>query len=151
MANLAGQFAGVVQLEVAASNASSLDAALHSLEGKGLRVTTTLGDPPTRGTDTELHRLQFVCQDHPGIVRDTSRTLVRNGVSIEDLFTDRVSGGFSGEQMFHASAQLRVPVNLEIGQLREELETHANELIADLTFDGAGLGRIGACWVRDGS
>ena len=135
MANLAGQFAGVFQLEVAAASVDALDAALHRLESTGLRVMTTLGDPQAYASERELHRLQLVCQDHPGIVRDTSRVLAKNGVSIEDLITDCVSGAFSNERMFQASAQLRVPDTLEIVRLREALEALANELMVDLTLD----------------
>ena len=135
MANLAGQFAGVFQLEVAEVSADALDAALHQLESTGLRVMTTRGETPAFATQTDLHRLQLVCQDHPGIVRDTSRVLARNGVSIEDLVTDCVSGAFSSERMFQATAQLRVPDKFEIARLREALEALANELMVDLTLD----------------
>ncbi|MDQ2917752.1 MAG: glycine cleavage system protein R [Pseudomonadota bacterium] len=135
MANLAGQFAGVFQVEVAVEKADALDAALHRRESTGLHVMTTRGDSQAVGAQTDLHRLELVCQDHPGIVRDTAGMLARNGVSIEDLTTDCVSGAFSGERMFQATAQLRVPENLEIARLREVLEALANELMVDLTLD----------------
>ena len=135
MANLAGQFAGVFQLEVAELSADALDAALHRLESTGLRVMTTHGDAPAFTTETDLHRMQLVCQDHPGIVRDTTLVLARHGVSIEDLVTDCVSTAFSSERMFQAWAQLRLPEGLEIGRLREALEALANEMMVDLTFD----------------
>ncbi len=135
MANLAGQFAGVFQLEVAKLGADALDAALHRLESTGLRVMTIHRDAPALATQADLHRMQLVCQDHPGIVRDTSRVLARLGVSIEDLATDCVSAAFSSERMFQAWAQLRLPEGLEIGSLREALEALANEMMVDLTFD----------------
>ena len=49
MARLAGQFAGIVQLQVDAARAAELEAALRELEAEGLRLSFERGDETAAG------------------------------------------------------------------------------------------------------
>jgi glycine cleavage system regulatory protein len=139
MANLVGQFAGIVHLDVPEANADPLIAALGELESLGLRVLVTKSAGTSTDPATHLLHLELVGQDHPGIVRDISRVFALHGASIEDLSTDCVSGSFSGENLFRAKAQLRLPPGSATVELRHALEALANELMVDVTLDeGAG-------------
>jgi glycine cleavage system regulatory protein len=134
MANLAGQFAGIVRLEVPQARADALVAALRDLESSGLRVTIARG----AGTPAPARRrlqLELVGQDRPGIVRDISRELAQRGVSIDELVTDCISGSMSGENLFRARAQLQVPEKVPTAELRRALEALANDLMVDVTLD----------------
>ena len=135
MANLAGQFAGIVQIELPDSNVDAFAAALRGLEAIGMRFMVARGEAPDTLGTTDLVHLELVGQDHPGIVRDIAAALASRGVSIEQLVSDRVSGAFSGEALFKAAAQLRVPNDVPAAELRAALESVALELMVDITFD----------------
>src|ERR1700739_4436818 len=96
MANLAGQFAGIVHLQVPESNAEPLIVAFRELEAQGLRIVVARGTEGASGTPGRRMKLELVGQDRPGIVRDISHALASRGVSIEELVTDGVSGSKSG-------------------------------------------------------
>jgi len=139
MANLGGQFAGIVLLHVPASRAEALIAELRELQADGLRVIvaragTSGASPPGR----RLH-LELVGHDRPGIVREISHELASRGVSIEELTTDCESGSMSGESLVRATAELRVPARIATADLRNALEAIANDLMVDVTLDEGGL------------
>ncbi|HEY4037482.1 MAG TPA: ACT domain-containing protein [Burkholderiaceae bacterium] len=135
MANLAGQFAGIVHLHVPESNAEPLIVAFRELEAQGLRIVVTRFTERSEGGAGRRMKLELIGQDRPGIVRDISHALASRGVSIEELVTDGVSGSMSGESLVRAYAQLRVPADLATTQLRAALEALANDLMVDLTLD----------------
>ena len=140
MAHLAGQFAGILRVEVPAERLSDLKAALHELEAEGLRIVAQ-GGAPSRAQGVRVMELQAVGQDHPGIVRDISRVLSRHAVNIEELTTDRLSAPMAGGQLFSARARLHVPPSLDADRLRRDLETIANDLMVELTLLQAVIGR----------
>ncbi len=135
MARLAGHFAGILLVEVPAPRTDALVAALQDLEGQGMKVDVARGAPaPARPGGWTL-RLELVGQDRPGIVHQISHLLARQGVSVEELTTERVSASMSGENLFQASAELSVPAEVRAEDLRRGLETLADELMVDLSFD----------------
>lgn len=137
MANLAGQFAGIVRVEVAAAKADGLIAALREFETRGLVMVVAKAHTQEPGAAARMLSLELVGQDRPGIVREISQVLANNGVSIEELITDCASGSMSGEDMFRAKATLRVPETLDTAELRRLLEELADDLMVELSFDGA--------------
>jgi glycine cleavage system regulatory protein len=136
MANLGGQFAGIVRVDVAAAKADALIAALREFEVRGLIIVASKGHAAAPDAPSRLLELDLVGQDHPGIVREISQVLASHDVSIEELVTDCESGSMSGETMFHAKARLRVPQKLDTAELRKVLEALADDLMVELTFDG---------------
>ena len=142
MANLAGQFAGIVHLQVPAENSAALMAALRGLESQGLRVSVAQGEAVASGNVTgNAHRvrLELIGHDRPGIIHSISNQLAERGVSIEKLQTQVVSGAMSNEEMFQMNALLLVPPGLDTAELRRGLEGIANELMVDITLDDATL------------
>jgi glycine cleavage system regulatory protein len=135
MANLAGQFAGIVHLELPDANTQALMAAFGEIERTGMRLLITRGNAPANEPAIDVLRLEVVGNDHPGIVRDISGALAGLGVSIENLVTDRVSGACSGDALFRATAELQVPDDIATSELRTALEALAQDLVVDLTLD----------------
>jgi glycine cleavage system regulatory protein len=138
MASLAGQFAGILLVSIPARKAEPLIASLKALEAQGLKLiieraseTDALAKPLSGRTMA----LELVGLDRPGIVRDLSRVLSAQGVSISELETERVAGSFSGEPMFKARARLQLPDGLSDETLRTSIESLANELMVDLSLD----------------
>ena len=136
MASLAGQFAGILLVGVEAEKADALVDALKALEKRGLRFIFETNNTAVAHEAARTLTLELVGLDRPGIVRDISRVVAAQQISIVDLETELVSGSFSGEAMFKARAVLTVPETADIGALRTSLEALANELMVDLSFDG---------------
>ena len=134
MARLAGQFAGILLVDVPAEKADALVAALKKLEAQGLRliIEKESGAPAASGPTLKL---DLVGLDRPGIIRDLSRLLAAQQVSIFELETERVVASFSGEAMFKATALLQIPEGLSVDQLRTAIESLANELMVDLSLE----------------
>jgi glycine cleavage system regulatory protein len=135
MADLAGQFAGIVHLQVPAANAEALMAALQKLESPAMRVAIAKGTSNTAAAPTRRLKLDLVGQDRPGIIHAIAGQLALRGVSIERLHTQIESGAMSGEALFRMAATLRVPATVDNSQLRDALEGLANELMVDIALD----------------
>ena len=137
MANFAGQFAGIVQLQVPEQQCDALMAALLALESPGMRISVAKGNDGKNAGAIRHLKLDLVGNDRPGIIHSISSQLARRGISIEKLQTEVVSGAWSGEQMFQMNARLLVPLSLDTDELRSGLESLANELMVDITMDDA--------------
>ncbi len=135
MANLAGQFAGIVHLQVPEQQTETLMDALRKLQSPGMQITVAKGDAIASSAPTRRVKLDLIGQDRPGIIRRISNQLAQHGVSIDKLQTQIVSGAMSGEQMFQMQAQLTVPTTLDNHELQRALEGIANELMVDLELD----------------
>lgn len=136
MARLAGQFAGIVLVEAP----ESLLDDLRALESQGLRIVVQSGAASAAVAAEEEPRLtlEVVGNDRPGIVRDVATVLAASGVNIEELTTGVVSGSFSGETLFRATALLRAPDAAAVNAVREGLERLGNELMVDIRPDRTG-------------
>ena len=135
MSHLEGQFAGLLRVSVAADRKEALSKALAELEGMGLHVMTRASEGPPPPSSHRSLRLELVGQDRPGIIRDLSRALAARHVNVEELVTRCSSAPMSGEVLFEATADLRIPSDVSLDELRDTLETIATELMVDLTLD----------------
>ncbi|MBC7625463.1 MAG: glycine cleavage system protein R [Aeromicrobium sp.] len=136
MANLAGQFAGILLLQVPSRNADMLVAALKELDTANLHVAIARGTAAVAPQKPSRRiKLDLVGQDRPGIIHNISSELAKHGVSIEKLQTRISSGAMSGEQMFHMQATLVVPTIVSEDALRAALEGLANEMMVDVSLD----------------
>lgn len=140
MANLAGQFAGIVHLEVPAENADALSNALSALESTGLRVVIARSEPAAAPAGRRAVRLELAGPDRPGIVRDLSTGLAERGVSIEDLHTEVVDGAAGAGHVFKVRALLFVPNAVTNEALGRALDALATEMKVDLAL-GEGVPR----------
>lgn len=132
MQSLAGMFAGILLVAVPAEKAGALVAALKLLETRGMRLVVETAAGATAAQAARLATLDLVGLDRPGIVRDLSRVLAEQNVSIVELETEREAASFSGEPMFKAKAELALPEGLDIDALQTSIEKLARELMVDL-------------------
>ena len=135
MANFAGQFAGIVHLQVPQANCAALMADLRALDSPSLHVALSQAFGAPAESPRRL-QLELLGHDRPGIIHSISSQLAKHGVGIDKLQSHIASGAMSGEQMFHMTAQLTVPRTLDTDMLRAGLESLANELMVDITFEG---------------
>jgi methionyl-tRNA formyltransferase len=132
MASLAGQFAGIVHLEIADADAEALAGALRELEASGLHVVIAKGARTIAPEPRRKVRLELVGHDRPGIVRELSGSLAALGISIDELHTQIVSAAMSAGYLFKMKAQLAVPGAVSDDALRYALEALANEMMVDI-------------------
>lgn len=137
MAHLAGEFAGILRIEVPASNVHALVADLSTLQTGDLKIIVqrNLDDVlPVSTVSRMLVKFHLVGQDRPGIVARVSRVLATNGANVEELTTGCSCAPMTGETLFEAEATVSVPNDESVSQLRAALETIASDLMVDVTF-----------------
>lgn len=141
MAQLAGQFAGIVHVQVSPDAADSLTAELTNLQTKGLVVhvtPATPGDAPTTPNQSApaeaTFHLELLGLDRPGIVRDLAHALAKRNINVIELRTLTVSAPMSAERMFKALATLHAPESTDHDELHDALDQLANALDLDLTL-----------------
>jgi glycine cleavage system regulatory protein len=132
MSQLAGKFAGILRVDVAAANAVALEAAINALPDLQVVVQTTsaeIAKPHGRHLT-----LSLVGHDRIGIVRQVTQVLVRHGLNVESLNTFVESAPMSADLLFHADAELTAPSALDARALKGDLESISNDLMVDITL-----------------
>jgi glycine cleavage system regulatory protein len=134
LAQLAGKFAGIVEVSVADARFDSLVAELGALAEQGLhvRIERTEPDEP-EAAEQQGFLLELLGNDHPGIVAEVSAVLAEHRVSIEELHTEVREAPMAGGHLFEAHAVLVAPPD-GTEALRQALEGLADELMVDLTL-----------------
>lgn len=135
MAHLAGQFAGILRVEIAPAQANALSAAVKNLSAQGLESMVCADPTGSKAATGMIAQLDLVGLDQPGIVRKVSQVLATKGVNVEELATECTAAPTTGQSLFHATAQLRLPQGLEIESLRVALEQVAADMMVDLTLE----------------
>ena len=131
MARAAGEFAGMVQMDVPRERVDALSQALHQLESGGLNIAIAQSGHVPVPASMQAFDLELAGDDRVGIVSGLTRTLARRGVSIENLHTEIVGEG-SGKRTFKIGAHLLVPAAVSIEALRQELGGLAGEMQVDI-------------------
>ena len=137
MAHLGGQFAGILHVEVDAEQVGSLTHALEHLKEHDLKLVIHPGaDVATAAAKAEvpLVHLELVGQDRPGIVSEITRVLASAGVNVEEFATERSAAPTTGQLLFQATAQLRIPSTVSQTQLREDLEQLAADMMVEISL-----------------
>lgn len=136
MARLAGQFAGVLLVDVPREQREALTAALRGLTSADLQLVITPADtddaaaPPAAAL-----RFELLGHDRPGVVRDVSRVLAARGVNVLELETEVFSAPMSGEPLFRARIEAALPAHLSPEAVREEVDAVAQTLSMDVAYE----------------
>ncbi|MCG8448861.1 MAG: ACT domain-containing protein, partial [Pirellulales bacterium] len=85
--------------------------------------------------ESPVVQLSLVGQDRPGIVREISRLLAAHGVNVEELNTECKRAPNSGQELFQAHAQLRLPTGVSVDTLRTALEQVASDMMVDISLE----------------
>jgi len=128
LAELAGTFAGVVQVSVPVERVEELRASLHGLDG----LLTIAVHPGSESAEAAQElSIQVLGNDRAGIVREISSVLNEHALSIESMTTETRDAAMAGGRLFEASVVARVPADPEA--LRVALERIAHDLQVDIT------------------
>lgn len=132
LAELAGTFAGIVEVSVPDVRSAELIEALGELDGL-LKITTHPGSEPLAPAWRSLE-LNVLGNDHPGIVRDVTDVLNKHQLSIEKLATRIIDAPMSGGRLFEATVVARLPKDVDPEALTLDLERLASEILVDISL-----------------
>lgn len=133
LAELAGAFAGVVQVAVPGERADALREALSAVDGL---VTVAIPARDSSSSSPGARRMTFsvLGNDHPGIVHEISAALGARGVSIERLATETREAAMAGGRLFEADITATVPADADVDALTADLERLASELQVEVSL-----------------
>ncbi|MDT0115390.1 ACT domain-containing protein [Microbacterium sp. PRF11] len=132
LAELAGAFAGIIEVSVAPDRADAVRAALEGLAGT-LTVTVHAG-AGSAATAGRAVTFDLVGNDRPGIVREVSAVLSARGASIERMSTQTTDAAMAGGRLFEASVTVTLAPEVAVDDLVAELERLAAEIQVDVTL-----------------
>ena len=135
MMSLAGKFAGILLVQVPEDRADAFIGDVTALESRGIQVVARRAGAAAERADARDATIELVGQDRPGIVHDITEVLARHAANVQELETTVQSASMSGESLFLAHAQVRVPATTDMERMRAELEALANELMVDISLD----------------
>ena len=135
LAQLAGKFAGVVNINVPKNTIVPLKQALTQLEKSGIIVhIDELSDNQKVQTSAIVATFSAIGPDRPGIVRELSQALVEKSINVMSIETELSSMPYSGEPLFQATGQLSIPEENDLLQLREKFDEIADHLALDVSI-----------------
>ena len=135
MSELAGQFAGIVQVEIADARRAELRQALLGLGNSGL--TVVVADQATAGDSSACRqlRLSIIGPDRPGIVREVASALAARQINVQAMDTLITSAPMTAEPLFEAIAEIQVPRALDLAELNQQLDAIADALTVDIDLE----------------
>lgn len=136
MAQLAGSFAGIVQVEVDEPHKGELIESLHALSSDGFKIqvehTTSFEKPEGR-----QFRFSLVGNDRQGIVKEIAQAFSSRHINMSDLDTTCSSTPWSGEPLFEAVGIIDVPKTVDMNELYDHLDKIGDELALDIRLESS--------------
>jgi len=135
MAILGGEFALLLLVSGSEAAAAAVERAAAPLGEKlGLRVLTKRTG---RGQSRNFlpYQIRVTGFDRPGIVLRVSEILARRGVNVASLESHLAYAPLSGTPMFVLEAELQVPSEVVLSELRRELSAQCDEENLDLSLE----------------
>lgn len=133
LAELAGTFAGIIEISVPHDRARELRDALRELDGMLDVDVRTGADTPASETGRRV-TLQVLGNDRPGIVREVAGALAAHASSIESMITETRDAAMAGGRLFESTVVATVPDSADLDALRADLERIAAEIQVDISL-----------------
>lgn len=135
LAELAGTFAGVIQVDVAPSRADALRDALSVLEGLASIVVVTPGRPLAPRSELAI---RVMGNDRVGIVREVTGALGESRVNVVRMTTQTQDAAMSGGRLFQAEIVAAVPAETSIAEIVMSLESIAADIQVEVSVIQSG-------------
>ncbi len=138
MANLQGEFAGILHADIDARHYKTLLGALHDLQTEGLHIVareTSSSTPDLVGL--RQLELEVVGTDRPGIVRDIAAVLTQFEINIEEISTEFSEAPMSSAPVFRATAHITANRDIDLDEVQLAIENIANDLMTELRLKTA--------------
>ena len=133
MSLLAGRFAGLACVEIAADKEDGLTLALQSLPG--VVCTVEAAEIAEETANTRVLSINIVGPDRPGIVHDVTLALEAHVANVVDMETHIAAAPMSGELTFSADASIEVPFEMDWRVIADQLDEVATKLGVDILLD----------------
>jgi glycine cleavage system transcriptional repressor len=135
MAILGGEFALIVLVAAPEPGLRALEAALPRVQSDlGLRLLSKRTAAEER-RDHLPYSLHATGVDRPGIVRAVTDRLARRGVNVASFESRVTFAPLSGTPLFSLDAELQVPSEVALAELRREMSALSDEENLDLTLE----------------
>ena len=136
LSQLAGKFAGLIQVSLPTENADALEQALKDLHEKGLSVRVTPALEAAMATAGKRQiRLAILGPDRPGIVHEIATALAAQSVNVVDLHSDVSPAAMSAELIFTATVEAIVPDEIDLPELEESLDRIEHQMDVDIRLE----------------
>lgn len=132
MARMAGQFAGILRVDIAPEKVEGLRIDLDGLTSLGINVQVAVSGQADQ-PELDILQMTLVGNDRPGIVHEVSQVLARHGVNVEQLETACTPAPMSADLLFKAEARLGIYPQTDLEALRKDLENLADDLMVELS------------------
>jgi glycine cleavage system transcriptional repressor len=138
MAVFCGEFAVIILITGEATGLVKIARDYREIEAEtGLSIA--IKTPLSRKAANLLfpYKLTASCMDHPGIVYQISGVLSSLGINIESMETKTYSAPVSGTPLFRIEADISVPAQTNINQLRERFAEIQRDQNIDIDLTSA--------------
>lgn len=136
MANLAGEFAGILHATVDTAKYQALRRDLNKLQTENLQIVIR---ESAAGVATKIDyrqaELEVVGTDREGIVRDITAALGKFNINVEELATEFSEAAMSSAPLFKATARISIPDETNLDQVQDEIEKIAHDLMTEFRMD----------------
>lgn len=133
MSHLAGQFAGIVQVELPELELAKFSLAIGKLEN--LNAVVQQGHNTSTEVEAEdLLNIAIVCNDRTGIIQELTKALHSVDANIEQLGSQLESAPNSGQMLFRANITALLPEHSTIEQLQEAIEEIGDDVMVDVEY-----------------
>ncbi len=133
LSDLAGQFAGIIEVAVDDARCDDLAAAIGALPG--LHVHSVKGRGASEAGGLSMATLDVVGVDQPGIVRRLTLLLKTHGVNLVQFASWTESAPNSGDELFRAVAEFALTEAVDLDSLSAGLEDLADEMALDVELE----------------
>lgn len=130
---IAGQFAGIVQIDAPEESLQQIIDSLDSLTARGLDVSITIQSvhkPETAHHDTVA--ITLTANNRNGIVEEVASMIYSLGMNIEELITMVESGAMCGNEIFHATILVGYSNPADIEKLVHAIDKTSDDIIAEI-------------------
>jgi glycine cleavage system transcriptional repressor len=139
MAILGGEFAVILLISGARGALEHIENSRSALERKtGLTITLKQTARSEQRRNFLPYRIRVTGVDRPGIVHGITQVLAGRGVNVASLESRLAFAAESGTPMFVLEAELQVPSEMALSQLRRDLASACEEDNLDFTFESMG-------------
>ncbi len=130
--HMSGHFAGFAEVHIPEAEESALVDALS--QHPDLNVVLCEGKE-TEASSCDLITVDIVGNDKAGIVQELTGVLNQFNLNICSFDSKCGSAPNWGSAIFKARAQVEIPKDFDVDQLKESLESIANDLMVEVKFD----------------
>lgn len=128
ISELAGYFAGIVEIRVPQEHSQALDEALQQLPDLQIQLLEAK-QPALQG---QKLKLTVTANDRIGIIDEVTDVLNRLNISVNTLKTDSYAAPTTGTMLFEAISVLTLPNGQALHDLQDRLEALSDDLVVDI-------------------